>query len=288
VLAWNNPYISKFTGSEGKKTVSWLDKIERKFRFKGIKGLMNYIIALNAAVFILAYLDSSKTFLYKLVLDAQMVMQGEIWRLITFIFIPPTFSPFWLVFALYFYYLIGSSLEREWGSFKFNVYYFMGIILTIIGSFISGGITTSFYLNLSLFLAFAALYPNFQVMLFFILPVKMKYLAYVNVAYFILVIIIQPLSYKIASVASVLNFLVFFGKDLYVTIFRRTKSFGRYAILFNAKLHSMDSRTIHKCEICGKTEKDDINLEFRYCSECDGDHEYCMEHLESHEHVKNS
>ena len=262
-----------------------MDKMEKKLGHIGIKSLMIYIIGLNAIVFVLTYLDSTGAFLSKLMLVPQMVMQGEVWRLITFVFIPPTFSFLWLVFALYFYYLIGSSLENEWGTFKFNVYYFTGIAATIAGSLLTGSPATSVYLNLSLFLAFACIFPNFQIMLFFIIPVKIKYLAWVDAAFLGYTLLIGSLSTRVMVIASILNFLLFFWKYLYTMIRSGGKAYYNKSA-YKAKAKLPRNITVHRCEVCGRSEKDDKNLEFRYCVECEGDHEYCMEHLESHEHKK--
>ena len=261
--------------------MNWLDKLERRFRNFGIKGLMNYIIALNAIVFFMIKIESS--FYGQLVLVPDLVLQGEVWRLVTYLFIPPTFSPIWLIFALYFYYMIGSSLEHEWGTFKFNMYYLIGMIGTTAAVFITGGVATAVYLNLSLFLAFAYIFPNYQILLFFFFPVKIKYLAYLDAAFILYGIFTQPLSGKIAALVSILNFLVFFGKDIFISLRRGRQSYRRKKI-YVAKFPK--DLTIHRCEICGRTEKDDKDLEFRYCVECEGDHEYCMDHLYSHEHVK--
>ena len=144
---------------------------------------------------------------------------GESCELVTFIFIPPTFSPLWLIFTLYFYYLVGSGLEQAWGSFKFNVYYLVGMIATILAAFITGHGATGVYLNLSLFFAFATLYPDFQVLLFFILPVKVKYLAWLNAAFLGYTLLFSPWPLKVAALASVLNYFIFFGED----IFRQAK-----------------------------------------------------------------
>jgi membrane associated rhomboid family serine protease len=260
-----------------------LDKLEKRLGRIGVKGLMNYIIGLNVIVFILTYLDTTGMFLNKLLLAPQMVMQGEVWRLITFVFIPPTFSPLWLIFALYLYYMIGSSLEHEWGTFKFNAYYLIGIIATIIGAFLTGSAATSAYLNLSLFLAFACIFPNYQLMLFFVLPVKIKYLAWLDAAFLGYTLLTGSLSVRAMVIASILNFLLFFGKDLYLMIRSGGRAYYNKSA-YKAKLPK--DITIHRCEVCGRTEKDDKSLEFRYCVECEGDHEYCMEHLDSHEHIK--
>lgn len=262
-----------------------IDKLEKKLGHTGIRGLMTYIIGLNGIVFILSYLDTTGMFLNKLALLPQMVMRGEVWRLITFVFIPPTFSLLWLIFALYFYYMIGSSLENEWGTFKFNVYYFTGVAATIAGAFLTGSPATSVYLNLSLFLAFASIFPNYQIMLFFILPVKIKYLAWLDAAFLGYTLLVGSLPARVMVIASILNFLLFFGRDLYMW----AKSRGR-AQYKKSVYRSMVGRgkvlAVHRCEVCGRSEWDDKNLEFRYCVECEGDHEFCMEHLNSHEHIK--
>lgn len=247
-----------------------------------IKDLMTYIVGLNGLVFLLYLVDQSGTLISLLRLDPAMVRQGEWWRLITFAFIPPTFSPFWLFFILYFYHQIGTTLEHQWGSFRFNLYYLCGIAGTALASFLTGAVGTPTYLNLSLFLAFARLYPDFELMLFFILPVKIKYLAWLNWFFIGYTILIQPyISWKIAAVVALINYFIFFGKDL------AKQNRQRQQVYYNRRRFLEQKpikRTMHRCEICGKTELDDPKLDFRYCALCHGDHEYCMEHLKEHTH----
>ncbi|HOP69784.1 MAG TPA: rhomboid family intramembrane serine protease [Bacillota bacterium] len=197
--------------------MKWLNKLERRYGRYAVKNLMLYIIGLNALIFVWVQIDPAAYHL--LVLHPSLVLRGELWRLVTFIFIPPTFSPLWLIFTLYFYYLVGSGLEQAWGSFKFNVYYLVGMIATILAAFITGHGATGVYLNLSLFFAFATLYPDFQVLLFFILPVKVKYLAWLNAAFLGYTLLFSPWPLKVAALASVLNYFIFFGED----IFRQVK-----------------------------------------------------------------
>ncbi|MGB4616698.1 MAG: rhomboid family intramembrane serine protease [Dethiobacteria bacterium] len=197
--------------------MKWLNKLERRYGRYAVKNLMLYIIGLNALIFVWVQIDPAAYHL--LVLHPSLVLRGELWRLVTFIFIPPTFSPLWLIFTLYFYYLVGSGLEQAWGSFKFNVYYLVGMIATILAAFITGHGATGVYLNLSLFFAFATLYPDFQVLLFFILPVKVKYLAWLNAAFLGYTLLFSPWPSKVAALASVLNYFIFFGED----IFRQVK-----------------------------------------------------------------
>ncbi|OPJ58695.1 rhomboid family intramembrane serine protease [Clostridium oryzae] len=260
-----------------------LDKLERRFGRYALRNIMLYIVTINLAVFALSYLYPEANVEFRLMLIPSLVLKGEVWRLITFIFIPPSSSIIWILFSLYLYYLIGSSLEHEWGSFKFNLFYFIGIIATIAASFLTNSAATASFINMSLFLAFAYLFPNFEILLFFILPVKMKYLGLLDVAYIAYSIIFLPVPSKAAAVASVINCIIFFGPDIVsgmktngLSYFRRKK--------FSAKVTSRPY--MHKCTVCGKTELDDPDMDFRYCSKCSGDHEYCMDHLYDHKHIE--
>ena len=129
-----------------------LNKLEKNFGRFAIRDLMVYIVGMNGLVYLLSYAYPENNAINKLLLDPYLIMKGEVWRLITFIFIPPTASVFWIFFILYFYYIVGIGLEHEWGSFRFNVYYFTGVLGTILGAFVVGGNLTALYLNLSLFL----------------------------------------------------------------------------------------------------------------------------------------
>ncbi|MFP4661584.1 MAG: hypothetical protein ACLFPF_05285 [Halanaerobiales bacterium] len=280
--------------------MKWLNKLQRKYGRYAIKNLMLYIVFLTGAVYLIDLLDPTGRFLGQLTLVPSRVMQGEIWRLITYVFVPPTRSIF-IIFALYFYYMIGSSLERVWGSFKFNMYYLIGIAATTVVAFLTNGVGTPVYLNLTLFLAFARLYPNFQILLFFILPVKMKYLAWITWAYFGL-IIIQYLGGLVLAVFSaglrypdsgtvitlliaLSNYFIFFGQDIIKDIKLKGKV-QKNRRKFQREKYWDHDEAIHECHVCGITEKDDSRMSFRYCSKCDGAYEYCEKHLENHEHVK--
>ncbi|MBZ0097460.1 MAG: rhomboid family intramembrane serine protease, partial [Taibaiella sp.] len=222
--------------------VNWLDKLEKRFRHFGVRGLMNYIIGLNAIVFFM--IKVAPAFLYIIALIPELVIKGEVWRLVTYLFIPPASSPILLIFVLYFYYMIGSSLEHEWGTFKFNVYYLIGMIGTTAAVFITGGIATSVYLNLSLFLAFAYIFPNYQILLFFFFPIKVKYLAYLDAAFIIYSILTERLPGKVAAIVSIMNFLLFFGKDIFIRLKRGRKNYQRrrgYVVQFPKDY------TVHKC-----------------------------------------
>ncbi|MPN05725.1 hypothetical protein SDC9_152978 [bioreactor metagenome] len=264
--------------------MNFLDKLERKYGKYAIKDLMKYIVILNFAVYLVDNIVYPGGYLRSwLILSPSHVMNGQVWRLLTFVLIPPSTSTLWILFALYFYYMIGSSLEGEWGSFKFNIYYLTGIVGTVIGAFITGGVATAVYLNMSLFLAFAYFYPNYQIMLFFVIPMKIKYLALIDVLLLLSSFFTSGLTDKIVIIAALLNFFLFFGKDMLSHVKTRQK------VVSNRK-NFKDSRPkviyIYRCTICGATEKSHPNMEFRYCSKCDGHHAYCSEHLLNHEHIK--
>lgn len=195
--------------------MKWLNQLERKYRKYAINNLIFYIIACNALVFFLDFIQPGGAAIDSLVLYPERILQGEIWRLLTYIFIPPAASPIWIIFVLYFYYLVGTGLEQAWGAFRFNLYYVLGMAGTTLAAFITGAGYTGVYLNLSLFLAFAHLYPDFEVLIFFILPVKVKYLAWLNWALLGFTVIFTAMPYKIAAVAALVNYFIFFGRDIY-------------------------------------------------------------------------
>ncbi len=204
--------------------MKFLNKLNKKFGKYAIKNLMLHITILNAIIYVVAYVLNRTEILSYFILDPALVFKGQIWRVITFIFVPPASGIFFTIIALYFYYFIGTSLERTWGSFKFNIYYFLGVVLTVIASLISQIPVTGTFLNLSLFFAFAMLYPNMEILLFFILPVKIKYLAYANAVLYLYEIIIGSGSIRIAIIGSLLNFFLFFGKDFYKQLLLRIKT----------------------------------------------------------------
>lgn len=263
--------------------MKWIDKLERSLGRFAIRDLMKYIVMLNAVAFVLIYLDPTGIIYSKLVLSPDMVLRGEVWRLVTFVFIPPSLSLLWGFITLYFYYSIGMALEDEWGTFRFNLYYFLGMLGTIIVSMIFGFEATALYINLSLFLAFARLYPNYEILLFYIIPVKMKYLALADWIFIAYTVLFGSIPSKIIAIVSIANYFIFFGTD----IFSRAKHNRQVQQRRQSYKRELPREmTYHRCTVCGKTEKDDPTLEFRYCNECEGDYEYCMEHVRNHEHIK--
>lgn len=276
--------------------MKWINKLERRFGKYGIPNLMQYIVFGMAIVFVINMLNSG--FIAQLLFWPTGIFNGQVWRLITFVFIPPSTSPIFVIFVLMFYYYIGKTLESVWGTFKFNVYYFLGVILIVVVGLLTGYPMDTTYLNLSLFLAYATLYPNRVIRLYLIIPVKIKWLAWLNAAFFVYTIIFQPMYMKISAVIGLTNYFIFFGKDLITMPHKRMRQAKRKQAFRNASTRTRQRTTttmksdgsnvtkvsFHKCSVCGITELDDPNIEFRYCSKCEGYKEYCEEHLYNHDH----
>ncbi len=276
-----------------------VDRFCHKHPRFGIPKLMLYVVILSAAVFILDKMDRTGQLVNFLYFNPALILRGQVWRLITFIFLPTSYQILWLVITLYFYYFIGNSLEQYWGAAKFTVYYLCGILLTIIFGFIihflgftvSTYLFTSYYLNMSMFFAFAALFPDVRVLLFFFVPVKVKWLAYIDAAFFIVEIVtnfaVFPLN--LLPVIAIINFLLFFWDVLW----KRIKRSGVYASpqVINFRKAAREEKQKqenapyrHKCSVCGRTDTDHPELEFRYCSKCAGYHCFCEDHINNHVH----
>ena len=285
--------------------MKFIDKLERKFGRFGIPNLTIYMIVCYVIGYALMIVNPG--ILNWLSLEPAYILRGQVWRLVTWVLYPPSTSGvLWFAIAvLFFYYPIGTSLERTIGTFKYTLYILSGVIFTILGAFILyfllggnvlvGNVFSTYYISLSTFLGYAMCYPDMQVLLMFIIPVKMKWMA----IFYVVIVVYEMIQYIMAGawylvipiVASLLNFIIFyFG----------TKDFSRYnpkevhrrnefrrAMEPQGRMKSgSGSVTKHKCAICGRTELDDPNLEFRFCSRCNGNYEYCQDHLFTHTHVK--
>lgn len=279
-----------------------IDKFCYKHRRFGIYRLMMYIIGCTAAVFLISWMDTTGRFGSFLYFDAQRILAGEVWRIFTWVFLPTSSSLFSTAISLYFYFFIGSTLEQAWGTPRFNIYYLLGFLANVIFGmlvWLIGGIhvwLTPMYLNLSMFFAYAALVPNNVVMLFFILPIKVKWLAYVNAAFFALMAVRDLIALNFVGallpVVAVLNFLIFCGSDVFGSITVRAKN-RKSKNVINFKRAVRDSERErkeapyrHKCAVCGKTDTSNPGLEFRYCSRCEGYHCFCEEHINNHVHFQ--
>lgn len=296
--------------------MDWISKIERKWGKYAISNIMMYLIILQVGGYIMFLVSQDVTFYYQyLSLDIASILSGQVWRVVTFLMEPFATSTSIIdmalgVIFLYVYYKIGVTLEHIWGTFRFNVYLISGILFHIVGGLlayfivgVSFPLVTS-YLYLSLFFAFTATFPDVQFLLFFIIPVKAKYLGWLNGLYFGYTILkgILPAyvnsaggSYyrasAIAAFVSMLNFIIFYFstrsfKSKSPKEVLRKKKFKQEVKKAQRSNHVYENGAKHKCTTCGRTELDDPTLEFRYCSKCSGNHEYCQDHLFTHQHIK--
>lgn len=327
-----------------------LEKLERKFGKFAIKGLMKYVVIVYAVGFI-TYLINPEFYYQWLMLDIDKVLQGQVWRLVSFIIQPiESDSVILTLLMLYVYFSLGTALERVWGSFRFNMFYFSGVLFNILAVIVIYVITyavtgygvsypiTLYYLNMSMFLAFAAIFPDIQFLLMFLIPVKAKYMFAIYGVFLgidiyegftdSMMVIVKDGSLGVITndaayapgfppqliyskwlagvitilviVVSLLNFIIYFvgtrknkfsPHDIKRRMeFRRSYNEGnvnRNSAASNEKIvHPFGNTKItrHKCCVCGKTEKDDPDLEFRFCTKCEGNYEYCSEHIYTHVH----
>ena len=207
---------------------NFLNKLERKLGRYAIRNLMSIIVFVTLGVWLLdtvIYTRSGVSIMYYLFFSRDLILQGQVWRIVTFIFVPDSTNLFRLFISLYFYWLIGNGLANAWGTFKFNVFYFTGIFCTIISGFITG-YTDNGYLNLTVFLAYAILFPDDRVYIFFLFPVKMKVIGIIDGIFLLLSFIFSNWIGRIALIFALLNLILFFWKDVYDAIyyfFRRRK-----------------------------------------------------------------
>ncbi len=264
----------------------------------GVNNLMLYIVIGTLAVWLFGAMDTTYTLLNALTFNAAAVLRGQVWRLVTFIFIPES-SGLWLFLFLYFYYFIGSTLEREWGAGRFTIYYLTGMLMSIIYGFIAYFVTgysysmTSNYINLSMFFAFATLFPDNMVLLFFFIPIKMKWLAIIDALYFVYAIISNFAAgmglMSFLPLVAMLNYFLFCGVELFGSVMPRQRQQRRNTVDFKREVHRIKYETknknyMHKCAVCGRTDADYPELEFRYCSRCAGYHCFCQDHINNHVH----
>ena len=193
----------------------WLNDLERRIGRHYIPNLMRYIVFGMLGVFILEYLPLQRSAWEFLYFNKTLILRGEVWRLITWIFLPPTGSILFILLNLYFYYFLGTSLENHWGSARFNIYYAIGILGNILAGFLTG-FTTNSFLNISLLLSFAVLYPDMEFTLFFFLPVKVRWIGWAWGLYLIYQLVTVPWIYKVSLVLSMLPFALFFGKQAWL------------------------------------------------------------------------
>ncbi len=260
-----------------------IDILEKKLGRYAPANITLYLIAGQTLVYVLfmmGRLDPSQV-----AYSADSVLRGEWWRLLSFPFDPPVRNLLFAFFAWYLFYLMGSALEEHWGAFRYNLFLLTGYLLTVAVSFlIPGHFVTNAFLAGSVFLAFAFLFPDFQLLLFFVLPVRIKWLALITWLGYGYIILTGGWAGRLLALASIGNFLLFFARDIIVNLRYGRKQLSRRV---SASARSND-KPFHRCTVCGITDKTHPDMDFRYCPQCDGQHGYCRDHIFNHEHVKKS
>ena len=279
-----------------------INKMEQKFGRYAVHNLTMYIIITYVAGYLLNYLAPEA--LSYCLLEPALILQGQVWRLVSWLLIPPGALDIFTIIMLFFYYSIGTTLEQTWGAFRYNLYIFGGIILSVIGAFVlygillligsngilllEGGAFSTYFISMSIFLGFAAAYPNMQVLLYFIIPLKIKWLALVDIVYLVWQMAGSGWVTRACIICSLMNFIIFFLATRNTSRIspRQVKRRRTYMRAVNSGYNSKGQVTKHKCAVCGRTELDGDNLEFRFCSKCKGNYEYCQDHLFTHKHVQ--
>lgn len=284
--------------------MDFLTKLERKYGKFAIPNLTVILIVGFVFGYIIEIVQPDALSIINL--NPAKIMHGQIYRLITWVIMPPGGASLLVIITLMFYYSVGRTLENAWGDFRYTLYILSGIIFTDIGVVVTYLVmrlagqaelaaffaeysdTSTYYLCMSMFLAYAFMFPDMQVLLYFIIPIKVKWLGYLDIAYLIL----SVLSYgmmgyyagMVTVIMSVLNFILFYflmkGKTRVTSAHKKRKR------AYKKEVRQTQMLTRHKCAICGQTEEDNPNLEFRYCSRCKGNYEYCSNHLFTHQHKK--
>jgi len=266
----------------------------------GIPNLMKYVALGNVIVYLLDGFTNSFASMM-LMFRPDLILQGQVWRVLTFIFVPEMGGTGFLnallfVISTYFYYQIGSLLERQWGTARFSVFYLLGVTFNVLIGFGFYSVVTMSYVNMSMFFSFATLYPDMQVLLYGIIPLRVKWLAWLNAALFGYNIFANLLAgywaYALLPIIALLNYFLFFWGD-FSSSFRRGRERVRHRTnpqTVNFKKAQKEIREnrgyLHKCSVCGITDADDRDMEFRYCSKCSGYYCYCMNHINNHTHVQ--
>lgn len=275
---------------------NWMNQLERRFGRYAVQNLTVYLVACYGFGYVVALLMPQ--LLSYFTLEIGLVLKGQIWRLLSWVVIPSGGNFLVVLLTMYMYYMLGRTLESAWGAFRYNVYIFSGMLFTIIGAFLlhllSGGMVglgimfSPYYIYMSVFLACAAIMPDLELYLYFLIPVKMKWLAVLDVVLLAVQAIRGGTAVRIVIIASLLNFVIFFLCNRNMQRFSPKQTARRRKFQHAVKRPETryEGGAKHRCAVCGRTELDDPNLEFRYCSKCRGNYEYCQDHLFTHEHVK--
>jgi hypothetical protein len=284
--------------------LSLIDRLQRRFGWLAVPNVTITLIVGQAVLYVANFLASRGILpegvaLDRVMLDPAKVMQGEVWRLVTFMFTPPPIGPIFVIFYFALFHLFGTTLEQQWGTFKYNLFLLIGYVANVAAAFIGALVlqqqlapelnetlklasitATNGFLYGSIFLAFARLYPDFTLNLFFVLPIRIKWLALVTWIGYAFVIIRGDWVSRLLIIATVLNYLLFFGRE-HVREWRH----GQRKRTFQTQAKRATAAAKHVCAVCGVSSAESPRMLFRYCSKCSGQRCYCPDHIRDHEHV---
>jgi hypothetical protein len=257
-----------------------LNRLQRSLGQYAIPNLTVYLVGFQAFTFLacLARPDLAA----RLVLSRDQLFAGEWWRLFSMLLIPPPMNALFAAFALYIFYMMGTALEQNWGTFRYNLYLLIGYLATLVTVLIPHAQVGNTYLMASVFLAFAWLYPDFQFLLFFIVPVKVKWLGLLTWIGYLVALGDGDWSTRAQVLAGCSNFALFFHQDILQWL--RTRKRMAKSSMARAGDSDAANAPMHVCKVCGVTEKSNPQMEFRYCPLCTGTPAYCIDHIHNHEH----
>ena len=269
-----------------------IDRFCAKHPRFGIANLAMYIAIGQVIVGVLSLLRPLRGLAGLLVFSRVNILHGEVWRLLSFIFVPTSINPFYLLLGCYVTYWTGQMLEREWGTTKFTVFYLGGVVLSIAGGLILG-VADIYYIHLSFFLVIATMYSEMQVLFMFVLPIKMKWLALLDVALILLEGLENGPFVILLAVPSFVNYFIFTWPFWSMKLGFARRRADPQVINFKRAQRQAQKKAketggyMHKCAVCGLTDQDAPDMEFRYCSKCDGYYCYCANHINNHIHIQN-
>ena len=255
-------------------------QLERKLSRFAIHDLTLYLVGGQGLALLLGL--GMPAFIGAIQLVPALVLRGEWWRVLSFVFTPPSGSPLFAVIALYFLFFLGRSLEAQWGAARYNLYVLIGFVMTVACAFAfpyHGA--SNVYITGSIFLAFAYLYPRYEILLFFILPVQVRFLAAITWVLYAYEFLVGGWAERVLILAAITNFLVFFGRDIVATL-----RYGQRRVVRQAAARVAREQVRHSCTVCGVTDKSNPTMDFRYCRQCEPPLCYCRDHLGNHEHVQ--
>lgn len=274
---------------------------------KGIRNLLLYVAIIKVAVYFFITMDPSGLMLQYLSFSPALILRGQVWRLVSYIFLPSSGRLIVFVISLFFYYYMGRMLESALGTLKLNLYFFSCILISdlfvillsltspVVDLYAPGVITL--FAELPLLLAFAAIYGDTRVLLFYIIPIRMKYLAWLELAYLIYYAICWPFPVKLLVIMPLIPFFLSLSKESRNLLPSAWQSSIRHKKRkkpaqspnpdWAKNYRSKDGQKPyhHKCTVCGRTDTDYPELEFRYCSQCKGYYCYCTDHINNHVHI---